>query len=1333
MRRVLRWIGRLGMVLVALPVLAIGLVLLLGNIGPGRALIEAQTESLTGGMVRIQDLAGRFPDALRVGQIEVSDAKGPYVTIRNVTLDWSALRLLTGTAHIDAITARSIDVSRLPQSSGPSSTSGGSFSLPVRVDLGRLHVDQFIIGEAVAGAAATLSLDGSGFLETLTSGNVRLLAKRLDSPGVYEVSGTVAADHIQASVKAQEPPKGLISTLAKLPDLGAIAIQASVDGPQDGLVTQAGMQAGQLSASASGTVDLAHEAADLVVNAQAPAMAPADGVSWRSVLINAKVKGAFTTPDATGTVRIKGLEAGGARIGTIDADVAGNAGRLEMHASIGDLHLPGPDPDVLAAAPVKLDVAARIADPDRPVTFALRHPLIAIDGSARTEGDRTAQAHVVIADLVPLAALGGVDIQGGADLTLKATMTGDTTTASVAGKVGIIGGMSPVPALVGPDGAIDVAAELQGQDVTLRHLTVKGKTLLVSAQGSLTDQIVDLDWGIKLTDLAAVAPNVSGKVEAKGKAVGKPDDLAVTADIGADVATKEFSPGHITARIDAGGLPNRPHASVTADGRLLDAPLSLALTGDRVDGVVHATIDHLGWKSLKAAGQVTLPSDAILPRGTLRLTMSRLADLQPLIGQAIAGDAAVALDLDEQAARVDVSVRNAAVPGTASIATVLLKAVVTDPIGHPVIDGTLTADRLSAASVQGASVRVTARGPIDALAATVSANAQVIEGGPARLSTAGTLNVTGRSVALQTLEATWKQQVVRMLGPTRIVLADGISIESLRLGFRQAVLSVSGSAGSQLDLTASLRNLPADVAAIADPSLAMDGSIEADVRLTGTTGRPEGTVRVTASRVRMRQGPGRGLPPADLSLNAILQGIRAQVDSRLVAGPSHLTASGTVPLSADGALNLRTDGRVDLAMLDPILAAQGRRVRGMVMVNASATGTTAAPRITGTMVLSNGDVTDFAAGAHVSDITATVQATGDTITLSQLTGHAGPGTLGGGGTISLAGQMPVDLRFTANNARPIAGDLVTALLNVNVTVQGQLKGNLQVGGSINIIRADIRVPETIPSSVAVLPIYNPNAPPAPPAAPGGPSMIALNLTITAPEQVFIRGRGLDAELGGTIHIRGTTADPAPEGGFHLRHGTLSVIGTTLTFTTGTVDFNGAGIGDPELNFVATSTNASMTASLTISGEVKNPKITLSSVPDMPQDEILAQILFNTSASKLGPLQLAQIAAALATLSGATSGIGDPLDKIRTSLGLDRLTVGSDNAGNPMLEAGRYIARGVYVGARQSASGNGTQAIVQVDIAKGLKAEATAGTGTTNATGSTSTDAASVGIKYQFEY
>src|SRR6185437_5921251 len=96
-----------------------------------------------------------------------------------------------------------------------------------------------------------------------------------------------------------------------------------------------------------------------------------------------------------------------------------------------------------------------------------------------------------------------------------------------------------------------------------------------------------------------------------------------------------------------------------------------------------------------------------------------------------------------------------------------------------------------------------------------------------------------------------------------------------------------------------------------------------------------------------------------------------------------------------------------------------------------------------------------------------------------------------------------------------------------------------------------------------------DAPPKPAGKPGPAVNMTLNLTITARE-VFVRGRGLDADLAGDIRVGGTSADPLPSGGLRLQRGTFSLVGQTLTFSEGTVDFIGAGITDPALHFVATT-------------------------------------------------------------------------------------------------------------------------------------------------------------------
>jgi translocation and assembly module TamB len=1332
-RRVLKWVAVVVLVLLAIPVLAVVAVVIGANTDAGRRLIERETASLTGGMVRIQGLAGRFPDALRAGQIQVSDAKGPYVTIDGLVLDWSPLKLVQRIAQIDQVRADHLTFVRLPESESKTTSSSSSYSLPVRVDLRHLQVDQAVVGASVAGVAATLALDGSADLPTLTEGTVRLEANRVDSPGRYTVSGKVTSAAIEATVKADEPAKGLISEAAHLPDLGAVAIQADVKGPRDALATHVGITAGQLSASANGTVDLTHEAADLAVRAQAPAMTPAAGISWQSVLVDAKVHGPWMKPDANGTVQINGLAAEGARIGGLNANVSGNQGQVDLHAVVNDLHIPGPKPDIFAADPLTLDASAHLDTPGRPVTFALRHTLVSAQGTARTEGEQQVQAHVSLPDLAPLAAAGGVEISGSTDLDITAAVKDGVTTAAVKGRVGVTGGMAPVPALIGPDGQIDVAASMRGQDVTLSHLTVNGKALDVSARGGMANQVLDLNWTVALADLAAVQPSVSGSLDAKGHVAGTLKDLALQADLGADLAAKGYQSGHITATVNATGLPGAPHATVDANGTLLDAPLTLALTADETGGAVKVDIGKAAWKSVQAGGSASLTPPSVFPAGNLHLDIGRLADFEPLVGRPIAGQAHATLESDDKSAKLVLTVRDAAVPGTAAITKAELNAVVTDPAGHPGIDGTFTADGVSASSAKSMSVRVTAKGPLDALGLTITANAPAIADGPAKLSTAAVVDVTGKTLALNRLEASWKQQTLRLLAPAKFGFADGVAIDRLRLGFRQAELSVSGKAGSTLDLTASLRDLPADVGAIVNPAFAATGVIAADARLTGTTARPEGTVNLTATGVKQKQGPGQALPAANLEVHVALLGQLARIAAKLTAGPSHVAVTGSAPLSQTGALDLRTDGQIDLTMLDPLLLAEGRRARGRVVLQAAITGTASAPLVDGSATLSNGDITDYTVGAHITDLAATVQASGDTIRLARFSGKAGPGTLGGSGTISLAGTMPVDLHFTANDARPLSSDLITATLDADVTVAGDVKGDMTVGGSVKVRRADIRIPDKLPPSIAVLPVRDANAPPPPPAPSEPPSQIALNLTLDAPEQVFVRGRGLDAELGGTIHFHGTVSKPVPDGGLHLRRGTFSIVGSTLTFTEGTVDFSGAGISDPSIHFVATSTTATLVATLTISGSAKNPKITLSSVPEMPQDEILAQLLFNTSSSKLSAFQLAEIAAALASMSGATSGF-DPLESIRNTFGLDRLSVGSNSSGDPTLEAGSYLTRGVYLGAKQSTTGNGTQATVQIDLAKGLKLEADAGSGNTSATGATSgSDAASIGLTYQFEY
>ncbi len=1326
MRRAAKWLAWILAVAIGLPVVLLVVVIIGANLEPGRNLLVKLVPSLTGGQVAIAGLGGRFPDALRVATLELRDTKGAYLTLHDVVLDWSPLRLAERVLDIERLTAAGGSVARQPE---PSSSKSSSSGLPVRLVVHQLEVGRLELAPAVVGAAYTLALDGSGRLDSYTAGQGQLAVTRLDAAGSYKLAANVDATQVKLRLQADEPPHGLIAGVAKLPDLGAISINATLDGPRDAVATRLSVDAGPLAASAHGTVDLVHNAADLTVAAHAPAMTPRPDVSWQAVALDARVQGAFERPNVNGQLRLNQVEAAGGGVQRLTADIAGDQGLVHLHATADGLRVPGSPPDLFASAPLTLDATAHLEAPDRPVEFTLQHPLLAAQGSAQTAGVLQAKVRLTIPQLAPFAAVAGATLQGHTTLDLSGGMQNDTTQIAVTGTVGLDSGTPPAPALLGNDAHIDLLASLHGQDLTVTRFALNGQEATAAVHGHAGPDNVDLDWSVALSDLTAVQPSLKGKLAAQGHVGGTPQDLSVAADLSGEVATEGINPGELKAHLQAQGLPNAPDGQLTAQGTLLGAPIELAMAAQRAaDGAVHVTIDRADWKSAHADGALSVAPPYTAPEGRLTFAMTQFADLAPLLGRSISGSAEATLDATAAEAKLAVNVRNAALAGTASVSRAALNATVTDPATRPVVDGNLSVEGLSAGTL-GASGTVQAQGPIDALVVKLATKLPALAGAPAKLNATATLDVPRRGATLASMQADWKQQSLRLLSPARIDAADGVAVDNLRLGLQKAVLTLSGKAGSSLDLTASLRDLPADIATIVSPDLAANGTISADARLTGTSARPDGTVRLNARGVQLRSGPGRAIPAANLTADAALSGGAARIDARLTAGSSNVTVTGTAPVSAGGSLDLRTTGLVDLGMIQPLMAAGGRRVAGRLNLDGRVTGTAAAPRIAGTAQLTGGEVQDYKLGFNLRAITATIQADGEHVRLARLSAQAGPGTIGGSGTVGLATPMPVNLTFTAQNATLAANDMLTERLDANVTVAGEAQGDLTVQGTVRVLRADLQIPDKLPQSVAVLPVRKPNASPQPTPPPASAPNIALNLTIKV-DQFLISGHGLDAELAGDIQVRGTAANPQPTGGLKVQRGTFGALGQTLNFSEGSVDFIGAGIADPALHFVANTTSNNIVATITVGGTARNPKITLSSVPDMPQDEILAQIMFHRSTSQLSPIELAQIAAALASFSGAVSG--DPLANLGKSLGLDRLSVGTNNSGSATVQAGKYVAPGLYLGAKQSASG-GTQAALQFDITKGLKLETTAGMGGGSPQGSTDSSGSSVGLTYQFEY
>jgi translocation and assembly module TamB len=1292
---------RVALVVLLTPLLAIALVVGAITTEAGQSLLARAIGWGTGGQVHLTGLSLRLAGEIQAERLEIADTNGTWLTVGGLSVHWSPRALLSRELLLEDVTAARVQVTRTPVASAAADPHAAPFQLPVLVILDALRIDRLDLAPAVAGQAVTLAITGSGQVMSLSSGEITVDIARSDSAGHYRLHARRNETELQAQLDVEEPPHGMLATMADLPDIGSLLARVTLAGPLDAVSAQASLSSGPLRASAGGLIDLPGAKGSLDITGSAPAMSPSPDIAWQSVGLEVHVAGPITAPAGKGRLHIAGLAAFGTSVRDVSLEGAAENGRFTAQGMLAGLRAPGTE--AFGAAPIQITANGDIAG--SAVTFDLLHPLVHAQGTARLAGE--SDIAVTLPDLEPLATMAGADLGGTAQLGARLRLASGALAWDATGHVGLTRGPAQALALLGPDAPFELTGTQRGGDVSVSRLSLTGHSLTVLGDGGLTGGAIAARVALAVSDLAGLAPTLGGTLRIEAKVAGPLSDMTGDVDVSGSVAVAGAVPTPITSHIAMTGLPSQPSGSVTVGGTLDGAPLTLSADIARAaDGTLRFDIGQAAWKSARADARLVWRPDALWPTGQAALHITTVGDLQRLLGTNIAGG-------------IDAT------------------ATLRDP---PAIEATVSAQGFRAGALT-TGLRVDAVGPPTAIALRLTATGDAPPGAsaiaPVRVTSAGTLDAEALTLDISSLEARMREETLSLAGPARVTFKTGLAVEHVRLRLRDAVIEVSGRVFPVLDMTASLRDLPADIVALLSPDLKLAGSVKGEARLTGSISAPGGTISLTGTGLRLRDGMGATLKPAQFTAVANLSAASVRLDATASAADAKLGVTGTLPLKPGGELDLRVTGHTGLAVLDAVTAAKGRRVRGDIDVDAIVAGPLSAPRTRGRLRLSGGELQDLTLGLRIRQIEAQVTADGDTVQLVHLTGKAGSGSIEASGTLGLVAPMPIALTLTLRNAGLLAADLVTSTLDAALSVTGSIGETIAAGGTITLGRTEIRVPENLPPSVAVLKVRRPGEKRVPPVAPG-PS-IGLDLTVLAPGALFVRGHGIDAELEGEVHLVGQGDAVRPSGGFTLRRGSFTLVGHALTFTAGQVTLDGRMPIDPMLNFTgtttATGTSGSIDATVAITGHASKPKITLSSVPERPADEVLAQLLFGRGTSALGPLELAQLAGALAELSGIGPSTS-PLDTLRSRLGLDRLTVGSGSKGSgARVEIGRTVVPGVYLGARQKTDGTGTQATVQIDLYKGLKLKADVGStaGNAPATGAAGDSGTNVGVTYQFEY
>ncbi len=408
-----------------------------------------------------------------------------------------------------------------------------------------------------------------------------------------------------------------------------------------------------------------------------------------------------------------------------------------------------------------------------------------------------------------------------------------------------------------------------------------------------------------------------------------------------------------------------------------------------------------------------------------------------------------------------------------------------------------------------------------------------------------------------------------------------------------------------------------------------------------------------------------------------------------VTGPQGTNAAieGTVAQSFDRA-NLDVTGSLPLSLANPFLDPQA--LSGTARFDLGVNGPLEPTSVTGTVTLVDGRLVAPTLPAVIENIEGTARLQGNRVLLNVTAAKQD------GGQLRLSGPISLQPGYRADLGIQIAGvvfedpRLYRTTLDGEVDITGELTGGATIGGTIRLGETELRVPSTGLGATGPIPdgLVHANESPAVRRTlrragllengengeeSGGGVAFPLDLTILAENRIFIRGRGLDAELGGQLELGGTTANVIPSGQFDLIRGRLDLLGQRIDLAEGSVTLQGD--FDPVIRLVAEADTGEVTVFITVSGQATEPEIAFSSTPELPEDEVLSRLLFGRSIDDISPLQAAQLASAVATLAGR--GGGGIVNNLRETTGLDDLDVTTDAEGNVGLQAGKYISENVY--------------------------------------------------------
>lgn len=886
---------------------------------------------------------------------------------------------------------------------------------------------------------------------------------------------------------------------------------------------------------------------------------------------------------------------------------------------------------------------------------------------------------------------------------------------------------APVAALLGEAVSFEAKTVLNDHEVEIReaqvqgaYLNIHGKTTYDWNTKNLNSEVVASLPALEVVGSAINTP-VAGAVEITATTAGALPKLVVNAQVsGHGLTYNKTPPMESSVDIVATDIPEQLKAVIT--GRADSSAASLSLDTQvalQDDTVIVAPIAVTSGANI-ISGQGSWPLKEGFPQFKLEADLKDISDLAPLTGLDISGTAKASAKVQQDNAEI-IAEAHALRYGDVSFEKIVSQGNATQVFSMP--SGTLSVDayNLESGPAVVTHFSMNAEGDKSDIA-IVSSLAGTLTGGmaaPQPLSCETTAHVlfSGQRITVDRVEGMLGDFPVSLENVMKVgVTKDGNYLEPLL--FHVGEGTIHAEARNEADaIQGRLRfeSIPLALSGLLTTPSVM-GALDGAITLGGTLLLPTIDASLKISGAQLDLETTQAIAPLEATLNARLAA--GSLDASFAAEMKDtltVNAQGNLPLQIQlhpAKYELPTkaplSGSVAYTVFSaPLLLALGvveHQLEATLTGKFTATGSLDALQASGDAYVQEGRYTNSLAGTHLENLNLHIAADGNALRLEKCTANAGKeGTLTANGELQLlaAQQFPFSIKTEFNNAEFVQLSYLNGRVNGTLDIQGDLSGADVVGnlvvGPVYASMPD-QLPVSEPTVLDIVEVKDGEIVKEETAA-SGKSLprVKLDIQCDIPSRVYVRAPVLDSEWGGNLHIGGVLTEPKVEGRIAVLRGYLDFLGRRFQLRDSAFSFPGGAPTDLWLDMRAVAETPTLSSQLRLSGKLSEVKLELTSEPPLPQDEVLAQVLFGRDLSRISPVQAIQLARVAAMFNKGLAGMQFFSGTVGLP-GIDRIDIRTgERADETVVGLGKYLTDSVYVEVEQGTTTDSGKVSVEVEV------------------------------------